>query len=172
MAFTVNIKQSDIYPPLPTIAELAEKETKRVNFIVTATILGGFDYEVNGTTYHFSYQSSDQANWMQEAYRADEAVANGQKDTYRAYWQGHKADGGVDTLVFTYDEFKTILMYSGTWKSDILASGWNMKAQLRACTTEAELKAKVKELDIDAKERAARKTYATISAESDFGIAI
>ena len=167
MAFSMTIGESAVWPPLPTMKELIEAATKKVDFITSVAILNGFDYEVNGITYHFSFGTEDQSNFIQESVRANMAVQNGTGDTYRAYWRGHTANGAT-TLEFNLVEFMALLTYCGTNKSNLLSQGWDTKAKLSACKTKVELKALVKELDLDAKLRAAKATYAELTAASEF----
>ena len=169
MAFTFEVNESQAFPPLPTLTELIQKETKKVDFVTSVTILSGFDYTINGTVYHFSFGVEDQSNFIQESVRAAAAAATPEgKSAYRAYWRGHKADGTTDTLEFTYEEFMALLMYCGTNKSNILASGWTKKGQLEACKTKLELEELVKSLDLDVQVRDARDVYEKLIGASEF----
>ena len=169
MAFTFNVEESQVFPPLPTLAEQIAKATKKVDFVTSVSILSGFDYTVNDVKYHFSFGVEDQSNFIQESVRAAAAAATPEgKAAYRAYWRGHKEDGTAETLEFTYDEFMALLMFCGTRKSNILASGWEKKARLAACTTKIELDEMVDALDIDKQVREARAVYEQLINASEF----
>ena len=68
MSFSLNVKKGDVWPPLPTVTDKAKEYTNKVDYITSAAILNGFDwdYPINDTEtkkYHFSYKSDDQQNF-------------------------------------------------------------------------------------------------------------
>ena len=63
MAFTLN--QGAVWPPLPTLEDKIAEAIKKVDKVTETNILAGFDYEVDGTKYHFSYDVLDQCNFSQ-----------------------------------------------------------------------------------------------------------
>lgn len=68
MAFSMNITREDVYPPYPTFEETIAEYTAKVDYVTSAKILDGFDFEYQDkegstTTYHFSYKSDDQQNF-------------------------------------------------------------------------------------------------------------
>ena len=156
MAFSLTLDESKIYPPLPTLQEVKQEACKRINYVISAEILNGFNYDVNGTTYHFSFGTEDQANFVQESIRASTANAQGLGDSYTATWRGHLPDGSAVSLTFTLTEFMTLLMYSGTWKGNILAKGWEYKNAIQACTTKLAVEEYLDSINIDAMEKTAR----------------
>lgn len=169
MTFDDEAVKEKVWPPLPSMAELIKAETKKVDFVTSVTILNGFDYTVDGTSYHFSFGAEDQSNFIQESIRATQASQSADTAAaYRAHWRGHLPDGSAVTLEFTLAEFMQLLMFCGTNKSNILAAGWDKKAQLQACTTKAELKAKVDELGLDEAVRDAREIYHELNHSSEF----
>lgn len=62
---TFNLGDKPVYPPLPTLEEKIMEAIEMVDYVTEKNILKGFSYEVNGTTYQFSYDSSDQINFSQ-----------------------------------------------------------------------------------------------------------
>ena len=54
-------------PPVPTLEELKAAKKARIDAETSAAILAGFDYAVNGVTYHFSYDAFDQQNFSDTA---------------------------------------------------------------------------------------------------------
>ena len=73
MAFTMNITRDKVWPPYDDIGVKIKEYTDKIDFITSASILNGFDYEyestnpktrsVEKTKYHFSYKSDDQQNF-------------------------------------------------------------------------------------------------------------
>lgn len=156
MAFAATLSAKQVYPPLPTISELIAKEVAKMDEITSIRILAGFDYEIDGKLYHFGYRLDDQINFSQmntAAVLAMQSAATGSpvegiNSDMLIEWQGH-ADGTSYTLKLTPLQFVTLSNAGGNHNKKMLGEGWVIKSQLCACTTEAELKAKVKELKLD-----------------------
>lgn len=152
MAFSLNFGDAgalsaEKHPSIPQFQEKIDKEIKRINYITTVNILKGFDYEVNGTTYHFSFDSDDQANFTQEQIRAAQYKENGKESEYVAYWRGH-TDAGAVTLTFDYNGFIALLLHAGENKSKQLGAGWVLKDKIKSCTNALELKNMVDALQL------------------------
>ena len=95
MAFTLN--QGAVWPPLPTLEDKIAEAIKKVDKVTETNILAGFDYEVNGVTYHFSYDVLDQCNFSQ---MISDAILSKQlgatsEDTLKATY-GTTSDGQLD----------------------------------------------------------------------------
>lgn len=184
MGFSGTLGESAIWPPLPTIDELVAIEEAKVDEITSIRILCGFDFVVDGKEYHFSYQATDQTNFSQMNASAAMSIqlgamsATALNNVYPGYkdskgnlhpellpvalpdswlqaWRGH-ADGQSYTLMLTPQTYLQLAGAGGAHNQKCLADGWKLKAQLRACKTEAELKVLVKELDLDLKLRDTR----------------
>ena len=54
-------------PPVPTLEELKIAKKARIDAETSAAIASGFDYAVDGVTYHFSYDAFDQQNFADTA---------------------------------------------------------------------------------------------------------
>lgn len=68
MAFSMNITREDVYPPYPAFEETIAEYTAKVDYVTSAKILDGFDFDYADkegatTKYHFSYKSDDQQNF-------------------------------------------------------------------------------------------------------------
>lgn len=68
MAFSMNITREDVYPPYPAFEETIAEYVAKVDYVTSANILNGFDYDYADkegatTKYHFSYKSDDQQNF-------------------------------------------------------------------------------------------------------------
>ena len=57
----------DIPVHTPTLEELKTAKKARIDEDTSAAILAGFDYTVDGVTYHFSYDAFDQQNFADTA---------------------------------------------------------------------------------------------------------
>lgn len=169
----------NIFPPLPTQAQLIAEAIVKVDKITSEKILDGFDYAVNGEVYHFSYDMADQQNFaeknaaavldvsmsgMDEAAKAEilkklmEAMGGGSSGAtavaWPCTWQGWK-DGVSHSLQFTSIEYIALGIAAGTHKTNCLGEGWKIKEDIRATQTEAELKAVLKQYDIEEQYRLA-----------------
>ena len=161
MAFSMNLNAtSQVYPAPASLADKIEDECKRVNKIICARILSGFDLEYHdGVTYHFSFKLDDQTNFLMKLNEANmiataDATALDSDDVF-CTWQGH-IDGTAKTLTFSLAEFMNFATTAGHIKEKHLGDGWVMKAKLRAAKSPSELKAVVDALDLVHLEVAAR----------------
>lgn len=182
--FTGTLTAASAYPPLPTMAELIEKEVVKLDKVTSVTILNGFDYNVDGKLYHFSYQTDDQSNFniattaatlslqlgnmtkeqlntQYPGYVGKDGLLHPEKlptqlpEEWRMEWQGH-ADGQSWSLYFTPQQFLALATAAGMHNQTALAMGRIAKGKLRTCKTEAELKAMTREMNLDMKYRDAR----------------
>ena len=170
MAFTMTLSEENVYPPLPSLADEKAKACKRVDFITSVTILNGFDYTFNGKTYHFSFNTEDQANFVQESIRASTFVSAGNAAEYTATWRGHLPDGTAESLTLNITEFQTLLLYSGTWKASVLSHGWDVKNNIRNCESKSALTDYLNEINLDVQERDARDIHDELQKKSEFNI--
>ncbi len=149
-------------PVMPMITDKVAGEIEKVDFIVSTCITQGFNAEIRGENYHFSFDETDQSNFMQELARATATAAAGDAAKYQANWRGHvlgegnARTGGVVTLALNIQEFQTLAMTGGTWKSMVLQKGWKIKDELSKCTTEEQLNGVRARFDLDALYLAAR----------------
>lgn len=75
MAFNLTIDAAkDVWPPLATITDKINEQISKVDYTTSVNILSGFDKVVNGETYHFSFNTSDQINFLMMMSRATSSV--------------------------------------------------------------------------------------------------
>lgn len=186
MAFTFTVNTDTVWPPLPTVQDEAEEWVAKIDYITSVNILNGFDVQVKGVTYHFSFQSSDQTNFLMMMAKAQSAVlagvagaqtvglAEGEAVTGKSSgvfctWQGHK-DGVAYTLPFALPEFIAFATEIGNRKQALLEQGWSDKAKLRAVTTLEQLDAVVAELQIEERHRVAQELAQNLNPAEIEGI--
>lgn len=96
MAF--NLSSAPVYPPFPVLDDVVPEVIKKIDTITEQKILSGFDYEVKGTTYHFSYDIMDQSNFGQMISDAILSMQLGKLSTEELIARyGAKEDGTLDT---------------------------------------------------------------------------
>lgn len=185
MAFNMTLDTGSVWPPLPTLAELKLKQTKRVDFVTSVAIRAGFDHTIDGVTYHFSYDTSDQSNFSDQAISAlsclevsgrsmesliaqygalEDGTLDTSKlpaelsDTWRAAWRGHIGEQSF-TLVMDVHGFIELMKAAAAHKTNTLGLGWQRKAMIEAAADEAALDEVVHQLDLDNLERLAKEKY-------------
>ena len=170
MAFELDLSK-DTWPPLPTVAERAVSFISQVDYITQQTILGGFDYTVGDTMYHFSYDASDQTNFAQantsaalslqldntptEVLKAQFGVAEDGSillpiplpANWIIKWNGH-AGGSVVELPLNVKEYLALAGAAGKHNTENLAIGRILKDKLRNAVSDEELDKIVKDNDI------------------------
>lgn len=96
-------------------------------------IVAGFDYEIDGQSYHFGYDETDQANFTKGALSATIALTQGD-DSFRQSWRGWIADEPY-TLSLTASGFLALATYAGKEHQEkILSDGWQIQEVVRAMT--------------------------------------
>ena len=165
---------SDVWPPIPTVSERAKDFIAMVDTITSKKILAGFDYAVEGITYHFSYGLEDQTNFAQANTSAAlslqlgstpmatliaeyGALEDGTLDEskmperlpskWTIDWNGH-IDDHVVSFTFTPKEYLALAAAAGRHNVMTLAEGRELKRQLLAATSDEILDKVVKDNDI------------------------
>lgn len=178
------ISKNDRWPPMPTIEELIDEEIKKADYIGSAMILAGFDHEINGVRYHFSYRTEDQTNFSNTTAAATTSQALGAMseeqlkkiygttvdgaldksnlpqplpEEWRVTWQGH-VDGKSVVLTLNLLQWLQLDSASHEHRNYCLNECRLMKEKLRAAKTEEELKAVIAELDLDMRQVKMRDT--------------
>ena len=170
MAFELDLSK-DTWPPLPTVAERAVGFISQVDYITQQTILGGFDYTVGDTRYHFSYDNSDQTNFAQantsaalslqldstppEVLKAQFGTAEDGSPllpiplpaNWIIKWNGH-VGGRVVELALNVKEYLALAAAAGMHNTESLALGRILKDKLRNAVSDEELDKIVKDNDI------------------------
>lgn len=133
----------DIPVHTPTLEELKTAKKARIDEDTSAAILAGFDYAVNGVTYHFSYDAFDQQNFADTANVCimKQAGMPGLPDS--VMWNAYTVPD--DELVrLTFDAPGFLALYAGgamKHKNETMQRGGERKAAVEAATTPEEVEA-------------------------------
>ena len=127
----------DIPVHTPTLEELKTAKKARIDEDTSAAILAGFDYAVNGVTYHFSYDAFDQQNFADTANVCimKQAGMPGLPDS--VMWNAYTVPD--DELVrLTFDAPGFLVLYAGgamKHKNETMQRGGERKAAVEAAAT-------------------------------------
>ena len=126
----------------PTLEELKTEKKARIDAETSAAILAGFNYAVNGVTYHFSYALDDQQNFSDTANVClmKQAGMPGLPDSVT--WNAYTPDG--DMVRLTFDASGFLALYAGgamKHKNGTMQRGGERKAAVEAATTAEEVEA-------------------------------
>ena len=133
----------DIPVHTPTLEELKTAKKARIDEDTSAAILAGFDYAVNGVTYHFSYDAFDQQNFADTANVCimKQAGMPGLPDS--VMWNAYTVPD--DELVrLTFDAPGFLALYAGgamKHKNETMQRGGERKAAVEAAATAEEVEA-------------------------------
>lgn len=126
----------------PTLEELKTAKKAQIDAETSAAILAGFNYAVNGVTYHFSYALDDQQNFSDTANVClmKQAGMPGLPDSVT--WNAYTPD---DELVrLTFDASGFFALYAGgamRHKNETMQRGGERKAAVEAAATPDEIAA-------------------------------
>lgn len=105
----LGITVEEMPDPEPTPEEKAQAELEAkiadIDRKTSALIRDGFDYEVNGETYHFSYDMFDQQNFADTANACLLAKSGVPGLPQSVTWNAYKADGSLARLTLDADQF-------------------------------------------------------------------
>ena len=126
----------------PTLEELKTAKKAQIDAETSAAILAGFNYAVNGVTYHFSYALDDQQNFSDTANVClmKQAGMPGLPDSVT--WNAYTPDG--DMVRLTFDASGFLALYAGgamKHKNGTMQRGGERKAAVEAATTAEEVEA-------------------------------
>ena len=127
----------------PTLEELKAAKKARIDAETSAAILAGFDYAVDGVTYHFSYDAFDQQNFADTANVCimKQSGAQGLPDS--VMWNAYTVPGG-ELERLTFDASGFLALYAGgamRHKNGTMQRGGERKAAVEAATTAEEVEA-------------------------------
>lgn len=130
-------------PPVPTLEELKAAKKARIDAETSAAILAGFDYAVDGVTYHFSYDAFDQQNFADTANVCimKQSGAQGLPDS--VMWNAYTVPGG-ELERLTFDASGFLALYAGgamRHKNGTMQRGGERKAAVEAAATAEEVEA-------------------------------
>ena len=129
--------------PEPTLEELKIAKKAQIDAETSAAILSGFDYAVDGVTYHFSYDAFDQQNFADTANVCimKQAGMPGLPDS--VMWNAYTVpDNELARLTFDAPGF--LALYAGgamKHKNGTMQRGGERKAAVEAATTPEEVEA-------------------------------
>ena len=126
----------------PSLDELKAAKKAQIDAETSAAILAGFNYAVNGVTYHFSYALDDQQNFSDTANVClmKQAGMPGLPDSVT--WNAYTPDG--DMVRLTFDASGFLALYAGgamKHKNGTMQRGGERKAAVEAATTAEEVEA-------------------------------
>ena len=129
--------------PEPTLEELKIAKKAQIDAETSAAILSGFDYAVDGVTYHFSYDAFDQQNFADTANVCimKQAGMPGLPDS--VMWNAYTVPGG-DLERLTFDASGFLALYAGgamKHKNGTMQRGGERKAAVEAAATAEEVEA-------------------------------
>lgn len=126
----------------PTLEELKAAKKAWIDAETSAAIAAGFDYAVDGVTYHFSYDAFDQQNFADTANVClmKQSGMPGLPDSVT--WNAYTPDGELVRLTFDAPGF--LALYAGgamKHKNEAMQRGGERKAAVEAATTAEEVEA-------------------------------
>ena len=125
--------------PVP-LEELKSRKLAEIDAETSAVILAGFDYEINGVSYHFSYDAFDQQNFSDTANMCQLALSGTEGLPTSVTWNSYLKDGTLVQQEFNAQEFLK-LYTSGAMvhKATQMAIGGQRKAAVQSASTKEEL---------------------------------
>lgn len=128
--------------PEKSLEELKADKVSQIDQETSNAILAGFDYTINGTSYHFSYDSFDQQNFSDTANMCQLALAGTEGLPSSVAWNSYLPDG---TLVQqTFDAQSFLALYTAgamQHKATQMTIGGQRKAKVWAAQTKEEVEA-------------------------------
>lgn len=130
-------------PYVPTLEDIKQDKKSLIDAETSAAILAGFDYAVDGATYHFSYALDDQQNFSDTANVClmKQAGMAGLPDSVT--WNAYTVPGNeLARLTFGAPDF--LALYAGgamRHKNEAMQRGGERKAAVEAATTAEEVEA-------------------------------
>lgn len=129
-------------PELLTLDEVKAAKVAQIDAETSATIIAGFDYSINGTPYHFSYDAFDQQNFVDTASMCQLALAGTPGLPSSVTWNSYTAGG--ELVQQTFDAAAFLALYAAgamAHKAANMAEGGARKAKVAAAQTVAEVAA-------------------------------
>lgn len=128
--------------PEKSLEELKADKVIQIDSETSAAILAGFDYTIDKTSYHFSYDSFDQQNFSDTANMCQLALAGTPGLPTSVVWNSYLPDG---TLVQqTFDAQSFLALYTAgamQHKAAQMTIGGQRKAKVWASKTKEEIEA-------------------------------
>lgn len=127
----------------PTLEELKTAKKAQIDTETSAAIAAGFDYAVDGETYHFSYDSFDQQNFADTANVCLMKQSGMQGLPDSVTWNAYTVPGGeLERLIFDASGFLALYARGAMkHKNEAMQRGGERKAAVEAATTAEEVEA-------------------------------
>lgn len=126
--------------PEQSLEELKEQKIKQIDKETSESILSGFNYIINDTEYHFSYDSFDQQNFADTANMCQLALSGTEGLPTSVTWNSYLKDGTLVQQVFNANEFLDLYVKGAmVHKATQMAIGGQRKAAVQLASTKEEL---------------------------------
>lgn len=127
--------------PVP-LEELKSRKLAEIDAETSAAILAGFDYEISGVSYHFSYDAFDQQNFSDTANMCQLALAGTPGLPTSVTWNSYLPDGTLVQHTFDAQSFLTLYVAGAMQhKAAKMAEGGQRKAAVTAAQTAEDVEA-------------------------------
>ncbi len=128
--------------PEKTLEEAKSLKVSQINSETSSSILAGFDYEIDGVIYHFSYDSFDQQNFSDTANMCQLAMLSPEGLPSSVVWNSYLPDDTLVQQTFNAQTFLDLYTQGAmVHKSTQMSIGGQRKATVQAATTIAEVEA-------------------------------
>lgn len=130
-------------PELLTLDEAKVAKVAQIDAETSAAIIAGFDYSINGTPYHFSYDAFDQQNFVDTASMCQLALAGTPGLPSSVTWNSYTVPGG-ELVQQTFDAASFLTLYTAgamAHKAAKMAEGGARKTKVAAAETVEEVEA-------------------------------
>lgn len=128
--------------PEKSLEELKTDKVSQIDAETSAAIIAGFDYAINGTSYHFSYDSFDQQNFSDTANMCQLALAGTPGLPTSVVWNSYLPDGTLVQKTFDAQTFLTLYTAGAMQhKATQMTIGGQRKAKVWAAQTKEEIEA-------------------------------
>lgn len=129
----ITVKETPEPEPDPELVARLERAAKirQIDDETSEAILAGFDYEIDGEKYHFSYDSFDQQNFADTANACLRAKSGVQGLPETVVWNTYKADGSLARLNLNAGQFLALYTAGAlAHKAACMEAGGEKKAEL------------------------------------------
>lgn len=127
-------------PELLTLDEVKAAKVAQIDTETSAAIIAGFDYEIDGTPYHFSYDAFDQTNFADTANMCQLVLAGTPGLPSSVTWNSYTAGGELVQQTFDAASFLTLYTAGAmAHKAAKMAEGGARKTKVAAAETVEEV---------------------------------
>lgn len=140
---TLEFYGNPVGPELLTLDEAKAAKMAQINAETSSAIISGFDYEIDGTLYHFSYDAFDQQNFADTANMCQLALAGTPGLPESVTWNAYSVPGG-ELVQQTFDASAFLALYTAgamAHKAARMVEGGARKAKVEAAETKEEVEA-------------------------------